>query len=143
MNQIAAAILILSASITGYSAAMRPIGDNYGGVMTLIALGLGLWGSLALLTSTTQDRDYDDLGHDEYEPSRRRVLPPVSQLGRTVSRYTAAVPRPAPVAEDYGLSPEMNAQVSMAARRSGATRSDVVEDVLRHNLHRYSSSRVA
>ncbi|MEM7314716.1 MAG: hypothetical protein AAF497_16340 [Planctomycetota bacterium] len=138
MNQIAAAILVLSASITGYAAAVRPAGDNYGLMMTLIALGLGLWGALALLTSTTHD-EYE-LEEDGFGRVSRRVMPPVNLLNRTTQRYAPApvvASRPR-VDDDYGYRSE-SPLTSLQTR----TRTSLADEAMRHDLQRYSSSRVA
>ena len=144
MNQIAAAILVLSASICGYASAIRPQADGFGSIMTLVALGLGLWGGLALLTATTLERD--SLMDEGYEPTRTASRG-LNRIRSMASQYVPVVPQmnsPA-VAPPMTtrLSPEMAAQVSVAAQQQGATRQDVVDDILRRNLPRYSGSRVA
>lgn len=146
MNQIAAAILILSASICGYASSIRPQADGFSSIMTLVALGLGLWGGLALLTATTLERD--TLMDDGYEPSRgSRGTRGLQRIRSMASQYVPVVP---PVMNpgvapprSTRLSPEMAEQVSAAAQHSGTTRQDVVDDILRRNLPRYSGSRVA
>ena len=146
MNQVAAAILVLSASICGYAASVRPNTDGFGGIMSLVALGLGLWGGLGLLAAVTTERDFL-LDDDEIDPLSTRSTSP---LGLTRFHSRVAPSRISPTTDsvlgaasrDYRLSPETNAQVSMAAQVNGQSRQDVVEDVLQKNLPRYSS-RVA
>ena len=146
MNQIAAAILVLSASICGYAASVRPNTDGFGGIMSLIALGLGLWGGLGLLAAVTTEREYHLLDDDDIEPAPVRRPP----LGLTRFRSNVVSSRIPTTTEsilgsasrDYRLSPETNAQVSMAAEVNGRSRHDIVEDILQKNLPRYSS-RVA
>ncbi len=143
MNQIASSILILSASICGYAAALRPASDGLGGIMSLLGVGLGLWGGLALLTSTTRE---PYLEFDESESERRatgRLLPrraagSRAAVLRTESSSAASISR-----DGLRLSPETSAQVSLAANAHGQSRSDLVEELLRRHLPRYTGSRVA
>lgn len=143
MNQIAASILVLSASICGYASAVRPGADGFGGLMSLIALGLGLWGGLALLTSVTVEREV--MLDEPYEPrgpvglGRRSLIPSVSAPSRGMSGSGSIL---GAASRDYRLTPETNAQVSMAAQVNGRSRQDVIEDILQRNLPRYNS-RVA
>jgi len=147
MNQIAAAILVLSASICGYASAIRPNADGFGSIMTLVALGLGLWGGLALLSATTLERT--TLLDDGYEPGRMASRG-MNRIRTMASQYAPPMPS-IPTMRDPGivppqttrLHPDMAAQVSVAAQAQGATRQDVVDDILRRNLPRYQSGRVA
>lgn len=144
MNQIAASILILAASICGYASSIRPTSDGFGSIMTIVALGLGLWGGLALLTATTLERESQL--DDGYDPAIRPPSRRLSRVRSMASQYVPAVPTMSPGMEaplTTRLSPEMSAHVSAAAHANGSTRQDVVDDVLRRNLPRYSSSRVA
>ena len=150
MNQIAAAILVLSSTVCAYAASIRPSSDGFGGIMSLIALGLGMWGGLALLAAVTMEReillDEDDLDR----PTRRSPpLAPMAPRYRTPvsSGLTNSLsPRSDSVlgvpSREYRLSPETSAQISMVAQANGRSRHDVVEDILQRNLPRYSS-RVA
>lgn len=145
MNQIAASILILAASICGYACSIRPASDGFGSIMTLVALGLGLWGGLALLTATTLERE--SALDDGYDPGISRPMRGMKRgLRSMAAQYVPVVPSVNPGLHTpltTRLSPEMAAQVSVAAQAQGATRQDVVDDVLRRNLPRYTGTRVA
>lgn len=145
MNQIAASILILAASICGYASSIRPASDGFGSIMTLVALGLGLWGGLALLTATTLEREsqLDEV----YDPAIRTAKRGMNRIRSMASQYVPTVPHMSSASMETPLttrlSPDMAAHVSAAAQAHGATRQDVVDDVLRRNLPRYSGTRVA
>lgn len=145
MNQIAASILILAASICGYASSIRPASDGFGSIMTLVALGLGLWGGLALLTATTLERETQL--DDDYDPAIRPARRGMNRIRSMASQYVPVAPRmsgsPMETPLTTRLSPEMAAHVSAAAHAQGATRQDVVDDVLRRNLPRYTGTRVA
>ncbi len=138
MNQIASSILILSASICGYAAAVRPAADGLGGLMSLIGVGLGLWGGLALVTSITRETSLELEAADldawrvqrGHAPSREAISRPESAL-------------PASARDGLRLSPETSAQVSLAANAHGQSRSDFVDEVLRRHLPRYTHRRAA
>jgi hypothetical protein len=150
MNQIASSLLILSASICGAAATFRPVNttNGFGGMLSLVALGLGLWGGMALLTSMTRERDY-------YDESSRVPLGVTAMNGlRNMAAPMATAPMARPMAQsatdygsstarDYRLSPELNAQVSLAAEMKGQTKTDIVEETLRRHLPRYSGTRAA
>ena len=137
MNQIAAALLILSASICGTAAAYRPTAaaGGFGGVLGLVALGLGLWGGMALLTAVAREREH----FLEEAPRLPLGATALSGLRNTLARgeYTATTPR------DYRLSPELSAQVALAAEMKGQSRSDIIEETLRRHLPRYGATRTA
>ncbi len=116
--------------------------------MSLIALGLGMWGGLALLAAVTMERDIL-LDEDDIDRAPRRS--PGIGLPRYRSPMPSSMAPVAPVRQDsvlgvpsreYRLSPETSAQISMVAQANGRSRHDVVEDILQRNLPRYSS-RVA
>ena len=145
MNQVAASILILSASICGSAAAFRPSSATaFGGILGLVALGLGLWGGMALLTAVTREREfgYDEgarvpLGITAMQGLRTLATTGERPALRTNADYSTATGR------DYRLSPELSAQVTLAAEMKGQSRTDVVEETLRRHLPRYSGSRMA
>lgn len=137
MNQIAASILILSASILGYTATVRSSSDGFGGMLGLIAIGLGLWGCMALLTSSLRDRELileqehgiSKLGSAAMSGLRNFSYPPSrSNLG---------------AGHDYHVSAETNARISAAARLRGQNRDELVEETLRRHLPKYTSSSAA
>ncbi len=147
MNQIAASLLILSATICGAAATFRPVNSasGFGSILSLVALGLGLWGGMALLTSLTREREY------LYEDGVQR--PPLGVTAMNGLRSMATpISRPAvrpaeyvspPTGREYRLSPELNAQVTLAAEMKGQGRNDIVEETLRRHLPRYSGTRQA
>lgn len=141
MNQIAASILVLSATICGYTSAIRPHGDGFGGILGLIALGLGLWGTMSLLTSSVRERErlLDDL------PSAPSIgASAVNGLRNLASAYAVPPARYASgVGRDYRLSPEIDAQISAAAQMRGQNRHEVIEETLRRHLPQSASTRVA
>ena len=149
MNQIAAAILVLSSTVCAYAASIRPSSDGFGGIMSLIALGLGMWGGLALLAAVTMEREILLDDDDDIDRAPRR------SPGLGLPRYRSPMPSNLTTAassrqdsllgvpsREYRLSPETSAQISMVAQANGRSRHDVVEDILQRNLPRYSS-RVA
>ena len=138
MNQIAAALLILSASICGTAAVYRPTTapGGFGGMLGLVALGLGLWGGMALLTTVAREREH----FLEETPRLPLGATAISGLRSTLARgsdYATSTAR------DVRLSPELNAQVALAAEMKGQTRTDIVEETLRRHLPRYGGTRVA
>jgi hypothetical protein len=138
MNQIAASILVLSATICGYTSAIRPQDDGFGGILGLIAMGLGIWGTMSLLTSSAGERGrlLEDV---PAVPSLGSSA--VSGLRNLASSY---VPSARYVAGgDYRLPAEIDAQVAMAARMRGQNRNQVIEETLRRHLPRSTSGRVA
>ena len=145
MNQIAASLLILSASICGSAAAFRPLNNStFGGILGLVALGLGLWGGMALLTAITRESEigYEEggrvpLGVSAMQGLRNLSTPAFRSPVRSNSDYSTATGR------DYRLSPELSAQVALAAEMKGQSRTNVVEETLRRHLPRYSNSRMA
>ena len=139
MNQIAASILVLSATICGYTSAIRPHDDGFGGILGLIALGLGIWGAMSLLTSSVRDRERM-LDEGPAIPSIGASA--VNGLRNLASTY--APPRySTSAALDYRLPPEIDAQVTVAAQMRGQNRNQVVEETLRRHLPRSTASRVA
>ena len=146
MNQVAAAILVLSSTICAYAASIRPSSDGFGGIMSLVALGLGMWGGLALLAAVTMERevllDEDDIDRAPRRPTgiglpryRTGVSPNLTTPMRSRQDSVLGVP-----SREYRLSPETSAQISMVAQANGRSRNDVVEDILQRNLPRYTSS---
>ena len=104
MNQVAASILILAASILAHTANSSTTDDGFGGILGLIAMGLGLWGGMSLLNASLRDR-VDAVGEAPDTP------------GLATSAHTALqglVPQrtPGPLGQDYGLSAETSARVA-------------------------------
>jgi len=141
MNQIASALLILSATICGTAAVCRPTNapGGLGGILGLVSLGLGLWGGMALLTAVTRDREYL-LDEAPPRPLAMTALGGLQNMAAPSARrmdYTSATGR------DYRLPPELSAQVAVAAEMTGKSRTDIVDDTLRRHLPRYGGARVA
>ena len=139
MNQIAAAILILSATICAHISGDRPTNDGFGGLMGLAALGLGIWGTMSLMMSALRERErlLDDAPR---LPSISAAA--VNGLRNLASNYTAGFSqRPDP--GYYRLTPETNAQVLAIAQMRGQDRNQVIEETLRRHLARGASGRVA
>ena len=137
MNQIAAALLILSASVCGYTSAVRPA-DGVGGLSGLVAMGLGLWGVMALLASVLREREMPlDVPAPRLPALGATALSGLRSLATPRSGYEE-------LGRDYNLPHELNAQVLAAAEMRGQNRRQVVEETLRRHLPRTaSSSRVA
>ncbi len=146
MNQIAASILVLSASICGYASTIRPEVDGMGSIMTLIAIGLGLWGGLSLLTATTFDRAA--LLEDGFGSAMgsTRGLHPIrsSSVSHGSSSMTSSLREESEAYRTVSGRPGIGTEASSREPiQQSAMRHDVVDDILRRNLPRYSSSRVA
>jgi hypothetical protein len=144
MNQIASSLLILSASICGAAATFRPSSaTGFGGILGLVALGLGLWGGMALLTAVARERDYAYDGVPRVPlgitamNGLRSMAAPAARPTVGAHEYATATGR------DYRLSPELSAQVAIAAEMKGQPRTDIVEETLRRHLPRYSGTRAA
>jgi hypothetical protein len=138
MNQIAASILVLSATICGYTSAIRPHDDGFGGILGLIALGLGIWGTMSLLTSSVRERERmleDTSSMPSIGASAVNGLRNLASSYVPPARYAAA--------REYRLPPEVDAQVAVAAQMRGQNRNQVIEETLRRHLPRSTSSRVA
>ena len=136
MNQIAAALLVLAASICGYSATIRPDSDGFGGLMGLIAIGLGLWGAMSLLTSSLRERE-------RFWDEETSQLPPIGTTALNGLRSLATGSNGQRAGAEYRLSAETHAQVAAAAHLRGQNRAQIVEETLRRHLPRNSTNRVA
>ena len=141
MNQTPAAILILAASVSGY-AACTPVADPLRMVNGLAAISLGVWGVFSLLRwqwqphSTTPDRPNQTNG------ARSGPIDLASPDHRAGGNRSPLVsPRLAPGRpSDHQFSPEINAQLSLVAHVQGRDQTQIMEDVLRRHLPRYSNS---
>ena len=147
MNQTPAAILILSSTVMAYSATVRAY-DPTGVLLSLAGLVLGGWGVISLIGASIRDRE---LLHEN--PTRsdffgmldpRRMVKPAygAPVGTPV---TAPVASPASPGEqpEMQLSPEVKAQLSMAAHLEGRDRLQIVEEALRRYLPRYDRTKAA
>jgi hypothetical protein len=139
MNQIAAAIVILSATICVHISATHPAQDGFAGLMGLAGLGLGTWGGMSLLMSSIREheRTWDT-------PSRMPSISAaaVNGLRSLASSYTAGFPhRPDP--GYFRLNPDVDSQVLAIAQLRGQDRQQVIEETLRRHLPRSAAGRVA
>lgn len=152
MNQIPASILILTASILAYASttgtnafspadATQPTAIPF--ILGLASMLLGIWGVISLIQSCIRDRElmFDNLQprHDVlgmFDPRRMNMGRPYAPMG------TPTQSRPADPA-GISLTPEMKAQLSMAAHLEGRDRSAIIEEALRRYLPRYENSKAA
>ena len=154
MNQTPAAILILSSSVLAYAATQGTTAiGNAAGVTThsspigvILGLGglvLGIWGIISLIGASIRDRElaFDGQTRNDllgmFDPRRmsRPYGPPMANpVGPARTATTAADP------SSVALTPEMKAQLSMAAHLEGRDRSQIVEEALRRYLPRYENS---
>lgn len=111
MNQVAASILILAASILAHTANSSTTDDGFGGILGLIAMGLGLWGGMSLLTASLRDR-VDAVGEAPDTPGLATSARTALQGLVPSSQRT-----PAPLGQDYGLSAETSARVAAVTQR--------------------------
>lgn len=158
MNQTPAAILILTSSILAYSATTgtTAITTTSAGVTThtspvgvilgLGALVLGIWGIISLIGASIRDREL------AFEGTTRTDLLAMFDPRRMGRPYAAAAPHGTAVAPRTGtaadpsaiaLTPEMKAQLSMAAHLEGRERSQIVEEALRRYLPSYENTKAA
>lgn len=146
MNQTPAAILIMAASVCAHSVASRDNYDSFTAMIGIAAVALALWGVASLL---------QQLGPREDSPpemsnagSRRAAQPSFATAqGCLVEAETATTEIPLPgnqdLPDDFQLSPEVSAQLAVVAHQMGKPRMQVVDDVLRKHLPRYTTHRVA
>ena len=154
MNQTPAAILILTSSILAYAATTgtTSITTTEVGVTTqttaigfILGLGsllLGIWGVIPLIQASIRDRElmFDNVPrHDVLgilDP--RRMTRQYAPMGGSVPQRPMADP-----SAGVTLTPEMKAQLSMAAHLEGRDRSAIIEEALRRYLPRYENSKAA
>ena len=153
MNQIPASILILTASILAYASttgnnaftttdATQPTAIPF--ILGLASMLLGIWGVISLIQSCIRDRElmfdnqqprHDVLGM--FDPRRMSMGRPYAPMGAPMQ------PRPVDPTGGVSLTPEMKAQLSMAAHLEGRDRSAIIEEALRRYLPRYENSKAA
>ena len=142
MNQTPAAVLVLAASVCGYAACVRGP-DSFGMTMGLVGVGLGMWGVLELVGPRL--REHPAVGRPSHAtPSlasggadngvgldhASNGLPPLKPTRHSAGRLP-----------DSQLSPEISAQLSLVAHMQGQDRSQILEDLLRRHLPRYTNHR--
>ena len=142
MNQTPAAMLVLASAVFSFAA-------NFSGarvdsqapvVLTLAGVAVGVWGVLALISAMIREREWfvdSNARLDVFD--RIMVREPSARATRT------SAPRAQPTGTRLvDLSPEVQAQLSVAAQMEGRERTDILEETLRRHLPKYSqSSRVA
>ena len=156
MNQTPAAILILTSSVLAYAATNGTISTTttasgitthtspVGVILGLGGLVLGIWGIISLIGASIRDREMAFDGGTRtdllamFDP-RRMTRPYASAPVGTPVPGRTATNDPAGVV----LTPEMKAQLSMAAHLEGRERSQIVEEALRRYLPRYENSKAA
>lgn len=155
MNQTPAAILILTSSVLAYSATTGTTAftttaagvtahtSPIGVILGLAGLVLGIWGVISLIGASIRDRElsFEHGGRTDFmgmlDPRRvARPYAPVGTPARVASSTTES-------AAGVALSPEMKAQLSMAAHLEGRERSQIIEEALRRYLPRYDEASKA
>lgn len=142
MRQTPAAILVLASALLAQTAIDRGA-DPIGGLMGLGGLALGLWGVLSLVVHCArqpglpvpQFAEPGGIGTTLTADSRLERATAVI-AARPGSKVHAASRLP-----DAGLSPEVNAQLSLVAHLQGQDRTQIMEELLRRHLPRYTNSR--
>lgn len=143
MKQTPAAVLILSASICSYAAAMRA-DDSFGAMIGLAAIGLGMWGTVSLINACMENRGFSRAGLGE--AARTSPADPLSGLlthgGEGAASRQAMPSTPGPTARraTYERNHKRPRRSESAADRPGRERSDMVEETLRRHLARYTRS---
>jgi hypothetical protein len=148
MNQTPAAMLILAASVYAHSVASRPRYDSFTAMIGIAAVGFSLWGIASLIQS--------------YQLQSESMAEKASRAGTAVTTAACTPPHglsPSGIDEsatstigdgaslDSGfldsldLSPEVRAQLAVVAHQQGKHRAQVLDDVLRKHLPRYTSAR--
>lgn len=150
MNQTPAAMLILAASICAHSVASRPTYDSFTAMIGIAAVALALWGMAALVKSFQLQ---SEMSRDKTEPeglASRAALRNVSPNGLRDGFVEPDLSAMAgdPVLDDdlpdgQQLSPEVSAQLAVVAHQQGKHRTQIVDEVLRKHLPRYTQHRVA
>ncbi|MCA9184876.1 MAG: hypothetical protein R3E01_23080 [Pirellulaceae bacterium] len=147
MEQNAAAMLLLAASVCGY-AASATTNHNLSTMMGVVAIGVGLWGGLSLMQATAAASDAARQGH----AVKRRTtpaaamgnttdLPPSNDSVTTTELGLYSTPHGSTAGGEIGgisLTPEVNAQIAVVAHMKGLPRNQIVDEVLRRHLPRFT-----
>jgi len=136
MNQTSAAILVLASSVFSY-AAYSVSAANSGQtptVLGLVAIGIGIWGILALVSGILREREMFVDNHARLDVFDRLFT-------RDGSSRTAAARSTRDRSLD--LSADVQAQLNVTAEMEGRDRAEVLEETLRRHLPKYTKSRVA
>ena len=146
MSQIPASILVLAASIFSLAAHAASAGSSRQGavMLTLAAIGIGLWGTISLVAATMKEREM--LVDSQ---ARLDMLDQILEQGplKTLSKATSraarkVVGRREEPSETIKLSREMQDHLSTVAEISGRDQNELLEEALRRNLSG-GQSRVA
>ena len=136
MNQTSAAILVLASSVFSYAACS--VNTTSRGqtptFLTLVAIGIGIWGVLALISGILREREMFVDNHARLDVFDRLFV-------RDGSSRTAPVRTTRE--RSFDLSPEIQAQLNVTAEMEGRDRTEVLEETLRRHLPKYTKTRVA
>lgn len=161
MNQIPASILILTSSILAFTSTAQdyttlspktglPVEaagtTAIGAILGLAGLVLGIWGVISLIGASVRDREmaFDGAMRNDimgvFDPRRMNR----SHYG-TAPMGTPVQSRPSASTDPGGvhLTPEMKAQLSMAAHLEGRDRTQIIEEALRRYLPTYDNTKAA
>jgi hypothetical protein len=138
VNQSAASMLILSASVLATAALLRSE-HPAAAVAVLAAVGLSIWGITALATACVRssldlgEEPGEELDDEPFVPAAHRL-----EQRRGASRSWAETSR-----EKFDRAPDVEAQLSLVAHLKGANRQQVLDDLLRRHLPRVGKARAA
>ena len=142
MHQTPAAILVLASAILGHTASARGA-DSVGVVIGLGGLALGSWGVVSLIRHGLRRQRLSAGTPVESSGLNWTGADSVAGLGgggtRVVARASSPV-RAAGHAPDSELSPEISAQLSLVAHLQRQDRTQIMEELLRRHLPRYTNS---
>jgi hypothetical protein len=140
MNQTAAAILVLAASVMAYAShAASMTAHNQGSViLTLGALATGLWGIISLIAASLRERELLIDSHARLEVLDRVLIREPLRALKEVARPT----RP-PTQRPLEISPELHAQLNAVAQLEGRDRSEILDEALRQHLTKFKTTRAA
>ena len=140
MNQISAAILVLSSAVFSYSAnmAIQKSQNQVSVVLTLVGIALGTWGILSLIGSIIRERELFASNH--VRDMVDRFLPRNSESHAAPVRTQS---RRVHMDRHLEISPDVRTQLNIAAEMEGRSGSEILEETLRRHLPKYSKSRAA
>jgi hypothetical protein len=144
MNQTPAAILVLAASVCGYAACTRSVADSMGMAIGLTGIAVGMWGVLSLVSmhirashANTETTGASTNGHMYGMDNNATSL----DFGRNLLSGSKPATPATSRSPSGQLSPEINAQLSLVAHLQGQDRTQIMEELLRRHLPRYTDHR--